>query len=194
MSSNHVVITKFIFGITLLSVGRILYYITNENSDEHGFFNGFKSGLLKTDFKVERRENGKIVKNIKNFLKWVEKHENDLEDFSKECKNSEIVENVGFGDHDVFKSFKKSLGYFLKWFEKGKNGENFFISFKRSLRNFLRWVEEHKNVVDYGLGDFSKWVEEHENREIFFNGLRDLLKWIEGYENGENDIDVKMQY
>ncbi|RHZ79186.1 hypothetical protein Glove_151g161 [Diversispora epigaea] len=36
------VVTKSIFGITLLSVGRVLFYMANDDSGEEGFFNGFK--------------------------------------------------------------------------------------------------------------------------------------------------------
>ncbi|RHZ78111.1 hypothetical protein Glove_168g265 [Diversispora epigaea] len=307
-------ITKSIFGITLLSVGRISYYITNEDSGEHGFFNGFKRGLLETNFDcfkrdirdllkwveerengeilfnsfkrglrdflkwIERRENREIIENvnsenyegIRDFLKWVEEHENgkifftsfkrglkhflkwveeyevckrilkdiepfkhilipvkyiinlvigeidfvdydfikcfekDLKNFSKECENSEIVENVenvDSGDHGVFKRFERGLRFFLKWVEEDENGENFFTGFKRSLRNFLRWVKERENVDHNSL----KRAKKGENRDGLFNGFKrnllkkrenvendffkrglgDFSKWVEELENGE---------
>ncbi|CAJ0835592.1 14137_t:CDS:2, partial [Entrophospora sp. SA101] len=61
-------ITKLIFGLTLLAVGRLLFYLSNEESGDAGFFNCLKKGVV--EFELD------TVKEIDNAVYEIEKETN----------------------------------------------------------------------------------------------------------------------
>ncbi|CAG8565473.1 1555_t:CDS:2, partial [Diversispora eburnea] len=180
-------ITKSIIGLTLLSVGRIIYYMTYKDSGDHGFFNGFKKGISKrgenheTNLKVEDQNvqnahgRGRFDGFKKRITKKFEKNHDenvenvdDIEDGQSvpDGRNVQNDRNV----HGFFNGVKKGIS---KKFEKKKREtiDNVDVEVVQDDQNVQNQnqhvhVQGPQNVQQYGQFGQNQYVHVQEPQNI----------------------------